>query len=86
MPALSLPLSSRASRLSVSLHCGSDNNDNNSAVASGGRSIEIEMRDTAYASSAVKVTAGEKVRLVFHNTGKVDHDAFIGDDMAPSRP
>jgi uncharacterized cupredoxin-like copper-binding protein len=40
------------------------------------------MRDVAFSPSQITVPAGEEVRLVFHNTGKVAHDAFIGDEEA----
>ena len=65
----------------VAAACGGSDPDD----STGGddvRSIEIEMRDNAFAPAAITVPAGEEVRLVFHNTGKVDHDAFIGDHMA----
>lgn len=59
--------------------CGSSDSDE----GTGGddvRSLDIEMHDTAFAPDTITVPAGEEVRLVFHNAGKVDHDAFIGDD------
>ena len=60
--------------------CGGSDDD---ASSSGDtRTIEIEMRDIAFAPDAIAVPAGEDVRLRFHNTGKVDHDAFIGDAAA----
>jgi uncharacterized cupredoxin-like copper-binding protein len=49
---------------------------------SGGRTIDVEMRDIAYAPDRVSVKAGESVQFVFHNTGKVTHDAFVGDEHA----
>lgn len=65
--------------------CGSG--DDAPAVAPAGedRTIEVEMRDIAFAPSALDVRAGEKVRLVFKNTGQVAHDAFIGDQAAQDR-
>lgn len=44
------------------------------------RTIEIEMRDISFSPPAVSVTKGEQVRFVFTNTGKLQHDAFIGDE------
>jgi uncharacterized cupredoxin-like copper-binding protein len=58
--------------------CGSTD-DSPSAAASDARTVEVEMRDIAFAPSAVDVRVGEKVRFVFKNTGQVTHDAFIGD-------
>ena len=65
--------------------CGSG--DDAPAVAPAGedRTIEVEMRDIAFAPTAVDVRAGEKVRFVFKNTGQLTHDAFIGDQAAQDR-
>lgn len=62
--------------------CGSG--DDAPAVAPAGedRTIEVEMRDIAFAPTAFDVRAGEKVRFVFRNTGQVTHDALIGDQAA----
>ena len=47
-----------------------------------GRTVNVEMRDIAYSPTQLDIRAGETVRLVFHNTGKVAHDAFVGDSKA----
>jgi uncharacterized cupredoxin-like copper-binding protein len=62
--------------------CGSG--DDAPAVAPAGedRTIEVEMRDIAFAPTTLDVRAGEKVRFLFKNTGQVTHDAFIGDQAA----
>ncbi len=62
--------------------CGSG--DGAPAVAPAGedRTIEVEMRDIAFAPASIDVRAGEKVRFVFRNTGQLTHDAFIGDNSA----
>ncbi len=62
--------------------CGAG--DDAPAVAPAGedRTIEVEMRDIAFAPTTLDVRAGEKVRFVFKNTGEVTHDAFIGDQAA----
>jgi uncharacterized cupredoxin-like copper-binding protein len=62
--------------------CGSG--DGTPAVAPAGedRTVEVEMRDIAFAPTTLDVRAGEKVRFVFKNTGQVAHDAFIGDQAA----
>lgn len=59
--------------------CG-DGDD--SDKASGARTIEVEMRDIAFSPGQVDVRAGETVRFVFRNVGKIKHDAFIGDGAA----
>jgi len=58
--------------------------DDAAAVAPAGedRTIEVEMRDIAFAPTSIDVRAGEKVRFVFRNTGQLTHDAFIGDNAA----
>jgi uncharacterized cupredoxin-like copper-binding protein len=63
--------------------CGSSGDDEPTAAGSGeNRTIEVEMRDIAFAPTAIDVRTGEKVRFVFANTGQVTHDAFIGDEAA----
>ena len=62
--------------------CGSTDDSPSAAAASDTRTVEVEMRDIAFAPSAVDVRAGEKVRFLFKNTGQVTHDAFIGDPAA----
>jgi uncharacterized cupredoxin-like copper-binding protein len=65
----------------IAAACGGSDDDTTNANDDV-RTIEIEMRDNAFSPDAIAVPAGEEVRLVFHNTGRVDHDAFIGDQMA----
>jgi uncharacterized cupredoxin-like copper-binding protein len=50
--------------------------------ASGGRTIDIDMRDNDFSQASINVKAGEQIQFVFHNKGAVTHDAFIGDDAA----
>ncbi|HUR77061.1 MAG TPA: cupredoxin domain-containing protein [Acidimicrobiales bacterium] len=49
------------------------------------RTIDLEMRDTAFSPSTVTVKRDERIRFVFTNNGKVQHDAFIGDEMEQER-
>jgi uncharacterized cupredoxin-like copper-binding protein len=46
------------------------------------RFVDVVMRDIAYDPGRVDVARGETVTFVFHNTGKVVHDAFLGDEAA----
>lgn len=65
--------------------CGSTDDNATGTVATDGatpRTVEIEMRDIAFAPESVDVEKGEAVRFVFTNTGEVAHDAFIGDEAA----
>jgi uncharacterized cupredoxin-like copper-binding protein len=62
--------------------CGSSDENPTGADAGDARTVEVEMRDIAFAPTAVDVRAGEKIRFVFKNTGQVTHDAFIGDQAA----
>jgi uncharacterized cupredoxin-like copper-binding protein len=59
--------------------CGSSDG---TKATKGARTVEIEMHDLAYQPADVKVKAGETVRFVFHNQGKITHDAFLGDESA----
>jgi uncharacterized cupredoxin-like copper-binding protein len=62
--------------------CGSGDDTSPPAASGDERIIEVEMRDIAFAPTALDVRAGEKVRFVFKNTGAVTHDAFLGDAVA----
>ena len=63
--------------------CGSgDGSTNAGAGSSADRTIDVEMRDIAYAPTTIDVRTGETVRFNFKNTGQVEHDAFIGDSAA----
>lgn len=67
----------------VAAACGGDDDDATEAAATGDtRTIEIEMRDIAFSPDAIDVDAGETVRFVFDNSGKVAHDAFVGNEGA----
>jgi len=62
--------------------CGSSDESPTSSASGDERVVEVEMRDIAFAPTAIDVRAGEKVRFVFKNTGQVTHDAFLGDEAA----
>lgn len=62
--------------------CGSSDDEPALAPAGEDRTIEVEMRDIAFAPTSLDVRAGEKVRFVFTNTGQLTHDAFLGDAAA----
>jgi uncharacterized cupredoxin-like copper-binding protein len=70
-----------AAALLVLTGCG----DDDSASDTGGdetRTVEIDMADIAFEPDTLEVTAGERVRFVFTNTGEIAHDAFVGDKDA----
>ena len=56
--------------------CGGDGDTDTPAAD---RTIEVRMVDTAFQPETLEVAAGETVRFAFRNTGKLAHDAFIGD-------
>lgn len=65
--------------------CGGGSDDDGGEGAAGGggtRTVGITMRDIAFDPAELTVRRGEEVRLVFHNEGKLVHDAFIGDEAA----
>ena len=61
---------------------GSNNSMSHGKAGADTRTVEVEMRDIAYAPTTVSVKAGETVQFVFRNTGKIPHDAFLGDEAA----
>jgi uncharacterized cupredoxin-like copper-binding protein len=62
--------------------CGTSSTRRAAGQAPASRIVDVSMRDTAYDPTSVSVTAGEKVTFVFHNTGTVVHDAFLGSEGA----
>ena len=63
--------------------CGSDDGSTGAGAGSNAdRTIDVEMRDIAYAPTTIDIRTGETVRFNFKNTGQVEHDAFIGDAAA----
>src|SRR6185295_17489344 len=46
------------------------------------RTVDVTMRDIMYDPPAITVKDGETVTIVFHNAGKIRHDAFLGDEAA----
>ena len=64
--------------------CGGGDGGSDASAGSGDadRTVEITMVDIAFEPDRVDVAAGETVRFVFTNEGKVAHDAFIGDRQA----
>jgi uncharacterized cupredoxin-like copper-binding protein len=46
------------------------------------RTVDVTMRDVMFDPPAVTVKDGETVTIVFHNEGKIRHDAFLGDESA----
>jgi copper-transporting P-type ATPase V len=49
------------------------------------RVVDVRMSEFAYQPAALNVKAGERLRLVFHNAGKVTHEAVIGNADFQSR-
>src|SRR5205085_11433519 len=68
--------------------CGGGGKDNMSHGSAEGsksgsiRTVDVTMRDIMYDPPAVTVKDGETVTIVFHNAGKIRHDAFLGDEAA----
>jgi uncharacterized cupredoxin-like copper-binding protein len=51
-------------------------------AAGASKTVDITMIDIAYDPKTVNVQPGERLEFVFHNQGKIAHDAFIGDRAA----
>jgi uncharacterized cupredoxin-like copper-binding protein len=66
-------------------HEGHESMSHGSETGSGSgsiRTVDVTMRDTMFDPPAVSVKDGETVTIVFHNEGKIRHDAFLGDEAA----
>ena len=49
------------------------------------RRVDIEMRDIAFLPASLEVKLGETVTFAFKNTGRIVHDAFLGDEEAQAK-
>jgi len=75
-----------AAMMLVGAACGGGSHDgmsHGSAEGTGSiRMVDVTMRDIMFDPPAVTVKDGETVTFVFHNAGKMRHDAFLGDEAA----
>lgn len=64
--------------------CGGDATDGTASPSDGGssRTVDVEMVDMAFKPAEITLAKGDKVTFRFTNTGKIAHDAFIGDTEA----
>jgi uncharacterized cupredoxin-like copper-binding protein len=51
-------------------------------TGTGTRTVDVAMEDIKFETTTLAVQAGETIDFRFTNTGKVAHDAFIGDNAA----
>jgi uncharacterized cupredoxin-like copper-binding protein len=51
-------------------------------AGTGTRTVDVAMEDIKFETTSLTVQAGETIDFRFTNTGKVAHDAFIGDNAA----
>jgi uncharacterized cupredoxin-like copper-binding protein len=52
------------------------------ATAPAARSVDVTMVDIAFQPTSLRVQRGDRIEFVFHNQGKIAHDAFMGDMAA----
>ncbi len=62
--------------------CAGGTSTDTESAAGEVRTVELEMRDIAFSPDTLQADAGETVRFVFHNTGTMQHDAYLGDAAA----
>ena len=65
-----------------SMSHGSEAGTKSDSASGAVRTVDVTMRDIMYDPPAVTVKDGETVTFVFHNAGKIPHDAFLGDEAA----
>ena len=79
-----------AALLIVTAACGRGNSDHSTmdmdkstgttgAGAAPSRTVEVDMVDIAFEPKTLSLQRGDRIEFVFHNKGKIAHDAFIGD-------
>lgn len=67
----------------VTAACGGSDDGGPSDTASGStKTVEVKMVDIAFEPAEFTVKKGETVTFRFTNEGKVEHEAFIGDEQA----
>ncbi|MBI5090507.1 MAG: multicopper oxidase domain-containing protein, partial [Actinobacteria bacterium] len=57
-------------------------NSGDEATPAGTRTVEVAMEDIKFDQTTLTVKTGETIEFRFVNSGKVAHDAFIGDVAA----
>lgn len=78
-----LSMVAAAAAIVVLAGCGADDDTASTPGSdSSARTVEVEMHDNEYSPTTVDVDAGETVRFVFTNTGKVTHEAYVGEAAA----
>jgi uncharacterized cupredoxin-like copper-binding protein len=76
--SLALGLAAVVVVLLVGAGCGRDD-------GGSGRTVDIEMVDSAFEPADLEVAAGEEVTFRFTNSGEAVHEAFIGDAEAQAK-
>ena len=66
----------------VAAACGTDDDGGATTDAGNDGTVDVEMVDIAFEPKTMTVQRGETVTFRFTNSGKVAHDAFIGDTEA----
>jgi uncharacterized cupredoxin-like copper-binding protein len=64
--------------LLLAVACGKSGGPSGASDRAGGRTIQIDMVDTAFKPAEVTVAEGEAVTFRFTNAGRAVHEAFIG--------
>ena len=79
-----LPLIASLSALTVVVAaCGEPSTTTSpDTAAAGARTVDIAMEDIKFDTTTLTLQTGETIDFRFTNTGKVAHDAFIGDNAA----
>jgi uncharacterized cupredoxin-like copper-binding protein len=62
--------------------CGGSDHESHGSTAEATRTVDVTMKEFTYEPASVDAKAGETVKFIFHNEGKILHDAFIGDEAA----
>ena len=64
------------------MNMGGSTSTTGAAVSSATKTVDIDMVDIGYVPKALSTQRGERIEFVFHNRGKIPHDALIGDTAA----
>jgi uncharacterized cupredoxin-like copper-binding protein len=65
--------------VAAALVAGACGSDSPKAAPVGATTMDVTMRDIAFAPKILSVPAGKPVTFLFHNIGKLEHEAVLGD-------
>lgn len=73
------PAASATTTTTTATHAA-DKDGHEAPAGEATRTVEVKMVENAFKPASFKAHAGETVKFVFHNEGKLVHEAILGDE------